>query len=133
MFPVDELILAEDYDTESAFRRSYGSLKPGYLRIYPKGANMSGFHEILLVAVILLAILFVPRMMPRKIENRPKQPPLVLSRNKRLAITASVLFPVAVAGFLQPWRKDLILFAYFGLGPVILGWLLYWIITGRKK
>ncbi len=94
---------------------------------------MSGFHEILLVAVILLAILFVPRMMPRKIENRTKQLHLVLSRNKRLAIAASFLFPIAVAGFLQPWRKDLILFAYIGLGPVILGWLLFWIITGRKK
>ena len=93
---------------------------------------MSGFHEIILVAVILLAILFVPRMMPRKIENRPKQLPLTLTRNKRLALTASVLFPVAVAGFLQPWRKDFILFAYIGLGPVILGWLLYWIKTGRK-
>ena len=94
---------------------------------------MSGFHEILLVAVILLAILFVPRMMPRKIENRPKQLPLTLTRNKRLALTASVLFPIAVAGFLQPWRKDLILFAYIGLGPVILGWLIYWIKTGRKQ
>ncbi len=94
---------------------------------------MSGFHEILLIAVILLAILFVPRMMPRKIENRPKQPPLMLSRNKRIAIAASVLFPVAVAGFLQPWRKDLIPFLYMGLGPVFLGWLFYWIKTGRKK
>ena len=94
---------------------------------------MSGFHEILLVAAILLAILFVPRMMPRKIENRPKQTPLVLSRNKRLAIAASVIFPVAVAAFLQPWREDLYPFLYIGLGPVFLGWLLYWIKAGRKK
>jgi len=94
---------------------------------------MSGFHEILLVAVILLAILFVPRMMPRKIENKPKQAPLVLSRNKRLSITASFLYPIAVAGFLQPWRNNLIPFLYIGLGPVILGWLLFWIISGRKR
>ena len=94
---------------------------------------MSGFHEILLVAVILIAILFVPRLMPKKIENRPKQPPLVLSRNKRLAVTASFLFPVVVAGFLQPWREDLVQFLYIGLGPVILGWLVYWIKAGRKK
>ena len=94
---------------------------------------MSGFHEILLVAVILLAILFVPRMMPRRIENKRNKPPIVLSRNKRLAITASVLFPLAVAGFFQPWREDLIPFMYVGLGPVVLGWLLYWIKTGRKK
>jgi len=94
---------------------------------------MSGFHEILLVAVILLAILFVPRMMPKRIENKPKQPPMVLSRKIRLAITASFLFPVAVAGFFQPWREDLVPFLYVGLGPVVLGWLVFWIITGRKK
>jgi hypothetical protein len=94
---------------------------------------MSGFHEILVVAVILLAILFVPRMMPRKIEHMPKRPPVVLSRNKRIAIVASFVFPAVAAAFFQPWRKDLILFLYFGLGPVVLGWLLYWIITGRKK
>lgn len=94
---------------------------------------MSGFHEILLVAVILLAILFVPRMMPRRIENKPKQQPLVLSRKMRLAIVASFLFPVAVAGFFQPWQEDLIPFVYVGLGPVVLGWLVYWIKTGRQK
>ena len=94
---------------------------------------MSGFHEILLVGVILLAILFVPRMIPKRIDNKPKQVPIVLSRNIRMAIAASFLFPIVMAGFLQPWRKDLIPFLYIGLGPVILGWLLYWIKTGRKK
>jgi len=94
---------------------------------------MSGFHEILLVAAILLGILFIPRMMPRKDAQTSTRPVLVISRNMRVAIAASVIFPTIVAAFLQPWRKDLILFIYAGVGPVLLCWLLYWVLTGRKK
>ena len=94
---------------------------------------MSGFHEILLVAAILLAILFLPRMMPRKNVQTSTRPAIVISRNMRVAIAASVLYPVVTAAFLQPWRKDLILFLYAGMGPVLIGWLLYWVFSGRKK
>lgn len=94
---------------------------------------MSGFHEILLVAAILLGILFVPRMMPRKGTQAPARPAMVITRNMRVVIAASVIYPAIVAAFLQPWRKDLILFLYIGLGPVLLGWLLYWVFTGRKR
>lgn len=94
---------------------------------------MSGFQEILLVAVILLGILFVPRMLPRKGAQTTARPAIVISRNLRVAIAASVIYPIVAAAFLQPWRKDLILFLYAGLGPVSLGWLLYWVFTGRRK
>ena len=94
---------------------------------------MSGFQEILLVAVILLGILFVPRMLPRKGVQTSTRPAIVISRNLRVAIAASVIYPAIAAAFLQPWRKDLILFLYAGLGPVLLGWLLYWVFSGRKK
>ncbi|MFC1876967.1 hypothetical protein ACFL2E_06830 [Thermodesulfobacteriota bacterium] len=94
---------------------------------------MSGFQEILLVAVILLGILFVPRMLPRKGVQTSSRPAIVILRNLRVAIVASVIYPAVAAAFLQPWRKDMILFLYAGLGPVLLGWLLYWVLTGRKK
>ena len=94
---------------------------------------MSGFHEILLVAAILLGILFLPRMMPRKDAQTSPRAVMVISRNLRIAMAASVIYPAVAAAFLQPWRKDLILFLYIGLGPVLLGWLLYWVFTGRKK
>jgi len=94
---------------------------------------MSGFHEILLVAAILLGILFLPRMMPRKGAQTSPRPVMVISRNLRIAMAASVIYPAVAAAFLQPWRKDLILFVYIGLGPVLLGWLLYWVSVGRKK
>ena len=94
---------------------------------------MSGFHEILLVAAILLGILFLPRMMPRKGAQTSPRLVMVISRNLRIAMAASVIYPAVAAAFLQPWRKDLILFLYIGLGPVLLGWLLYWVYAGRKK
>jgi len=94
---------------------------------------MSGFHEILLVAAILLGILFLPRMMPRKGAQTSPRPVMVISRNLRIAMAASVIYPAVAAAFLQPWRKDLIFFLYIGLGPVLLGWLLYWVYAGRKE
>ncbi len=94
---------------------------------------MSGFHEILLVAAILLGILFLPRMLQKKGAQASTRPAIVISRNLRIAIAASVIYPIVAAAFLQPWRKDMILFLYAGVGPVILGWLFYWVFTGRKK
>ena len=94
---------------------------------------MSGFQEILLVAVIFLGILFVPRMLPKKGAPTSTRPAIAIPRNLRVAIAASVIYPIAAAAFLQPWRNDLILFLYAGMGPVLLGWLSYWVFTGRKK
>ncbi len=94
---------------------------------------MSGFHEILLVAAILLGILFIPRMMPGKNVQTSRRLAIVISLNMRVAIVASALYPAVTAAFLHPWRKDLILFLYAGVGPVLVGWLLYWVFTGRKK
>jgi hypothetical protein len=88
---------------------------------------MTGFQEILLVVAILLGILFVPRMMPRKASQTPTRPTVVISRKLRIAIAASVIYPAIAAAYLQPWRKDLIIFLYAGVGPVLLGWLLYWV------
>ena len=94
---------------------------------------MSGFHEIMLVAAILLGILFLPRMLPRKVAQTSTRPAIVIARNLRIAIAASVIYPIVAAAFLQPWRKDLILYLYAGVGPVLMGWLFYWVFAGRKK
>ena len=94
---------------------------------------MTGFQEILLIAAILLGILFVPRMLPGKASQAPARPPIVISRKMRVSLAASVVYPAVVAAFLQPWRGDPILFIYAGAGPVVLGWLAYWVLSGRKK
>jgi hypothetical protein len=50
-----------------------------------------------------------------------------------MAIAASVIYPGLIAAILQPWKGDLARFLYLGLGPVVLGWLLYWVMDGFKK
>jgi hypothetical protein len=94
---------------------------------------MSGLQEILLIAVILMGILFLPRILPTRTEQRPKNPVAFLSRKMRVAIVASIVYPAIAALFLQPWNRDVMTFMYAGFGPVALGWLGYWAFTGRKK
>ena len=97
----------------------------------------SGIQEILLLVAIILGILFLPRILNRgqgKTVAAPRRE-VVLSGKMRLAVAASILWPAALAAFLQPWKDDLFPFLYMGLGPVALGWIFFWIFTGfrRKK
>jgi hypothetical protein len=92
---------------------------------------MPGYHEILIVVAVVAAVIFIPRVM------HPRQPiqPQIRSRKKpsgirRAAIALSVVYPLVLAAILQPWDNDLVTFLYVGLGPVILGWLLYWVYRG---
>ena len=93
----------------------------------------SGIQEILLLVIIILGILFLPRILNRgqgeKKAVAPK-PAAVISGKMRLAIAASVLWPVVTAAFMQPWKNDLFSFLYIGLGPVALGWIIFWVYTG---
>lgn len=94
---------------------------------------MSGVNEILLVAAIVAAIFFVPRMMPAKRQIPIARRPVVMSAKARLAVAASVVYPFAAAAYFQPWKNDLVIYLYLGVGPVALGWLLYWVYTGLRK
>jgi len=42
-------------------------------------------------------------------------------------------YPVLAAAYFQPWQKDPILFCYVGVGPVVLGWLLFWVASGFRR
>ncbi len=92
----------------------------------------SGIQEILVLVAIILGILFLPRILNRGQENRAVAPKgmVVLSGKIRMAIAASVLWPAVIAAFMQPWKNDLFLFLYIGLGPVLLGWIIFWVYTG---
>lgn len=95
----------------------------------------SGIQELLVLVIIVLGILFLPRILNRG-QARPAvaaKPLVVLTGRLRLAIAASVLWPAIIAAFLQPWKQDLFPYLYFGLGPVALGWAVYWVFTGFKK
>ena len=92
----------------------------------------SGIQEILVLVAIILGILFLPRILNRSQGNRAvaPQPAVVLSGKMRLAIAASILWPAAMAAFIQPWQDDLYPFLYIGLGPVAVCWMLFWVYTG---
>ena len=95
----------------------------------------SGIQEILVLVIIILGILFLPRILNRGQENRPtvSRPAVVVSGKMRLAIAASVLWPAVMAAFIQPWEKDLSRYLILGVGPVALIWITYWVLTGFRK
>jgi len=95
----------------------------------------SGIQEILVLVVIILGILFLPRILNRGQEKRPAvpRPVIVISGKMRLAIAASFLWPAVMAAFMQPWEKDLSRYLYLGVGPVALVWIVYWVLTGFRR
>lgn len=96
----------------------------------------SGIQEILLVGAIVAAIFLIPRMTAsRKPTTRvvPQPGPAVISRGIRIAIVLSIFWPAAWAFFLEPWQHDLTGFVIVGIGPVLAGWSLKWILAGKTK
>ncbi|WP_319409813.1 hypothetical protein [uncultured Desulfosarcina sp.] len=101
-----------------------------------KDLMFSGIQEILLIVLIISGIFLVPRMM----NPRPSPPKVVLRRpaltfswTLRLALIVSILWPVACALFFKPWQHDVIPFATVGLGPVVIGWSIKWVLAGIKN
>jgi hypothetical protein len=96
---------------------------------------LSGVQEILVIVAILMAIIFLPRIAGR---NRPQSTkrsrPLFsrihLSGRRRLALLATLLWPLGMALYLEPWRSSLIPFLSYGLGPVLLCWGVWWVMVG---
>ena len=95
----------------------------------------SGIQEILVLVIIILGILFLPRILNRGQEKRPAvpRPVIVVSGKMRLAIAASVLWPAVMAAVIQPWEKDLFRYLFLGVGPVAVIWIIYWVLTGFQK
>ena len=95
----------------------------------------SGIQEILVLVIIILGILFLPRILNRGQEKRPvgPKPAFVNSGKMRLAMAASVFWPAVMAAFIQPWEKDLSRYLYLGVGPVALIWIIYWVLSGFRK
>lgn len=95
----------------------------------------SGIQEILVLVIIILGILFLPRILNRGGEKPAGQvkPAVVLTGRMRLAIAASVLWPALIAAFMQPWKQEPTPYLYLGIGPVAIVWILYWVLTGFRK
>ena len=99
---------------------------------------MSGFQEILVIALIVLALFLVPRMRqpsrsspPATVEKGTGTP--LLGGRARLAIFVSLVWVGLAAAYFRPWRSQWFPFAYVGLGPVILGWGVLWVFKGFRK
>jgi Na+/H+ antiporter NhaD/arsenite permease-like protein len=95
---------------------------------------MLGLQEILIISAIVVGAIFLPRMVNQnKPAPRRVRPQKKLSGKGRLAIAATIVFPLVMAALLQPWHNDPITFLYICVGPVMLCWLLFWVWQGYRR
>jgi hypothetical protein len=96
---------------------------------------MSGIQEILVIVLIILGILFIPRITGKSATPQPSSfsKRLRLSGLTRLAIVDSILWPLGFAVYYRLWQGHSTAFYVYGLGPVISGWSLYWVMAGFIK
>lgn len=96
----------------------------------------SGIQEILIIIIIFLGIFIVPRMMKTKPTPQPqmlRHPDLKWSWTLRLAIVGSLLWPACCALYIKPWQQNATRFTMLGLGPVVIGWSIKWVLAGIKN
>jgi hypothetical protein len=95
----------------------------------------AGIQEILVLIIVILAIFLAPRLLSRdgaSETNEPSVPRMLsaLTGRLRLALVVSLVWPLLVAGYYEPWETGFATFIYVGIGPVILGWSIRWVIAG---
>lgn len=99
----------------------------------------SGIQEILVLVIIILLIFIAPRILTRQRPSSPAAPtvarfPIRVTGRLRLAVVATILWPLIIAAYLRPWHSaHLSAYLFLGLGPVLLGWAIAWVIAGFKK
>jgi hypothetical protein len=98
----------------------------------------SGLQEILLILLIVLAIVFLPRIIGRRqtpvaTGRGRRRPYLELSGPLRLAILGSIAWLFLAAVYFEPWHRDLPPYLYAGAGPVAVFWGVLWIVAGFRK
>jgi hypothetical protein len=98
----------------------------------------SGVQEILLLIVIALAIFALPRLLPRKANDRTGRTDsggftARLTAWTRLGILASFGWVLLATGYFKPWAGGWLLFVYIGVFPVLVAWGFRWVIAGFKK
>ena len=64
---------------------------------------------------------------------KPKPAAALLRGRTRLAILLSLMWVGLAAAYFQPWRSEVMLFIYLGLGPVLLFWGILWVLKGFRK
>lgn len=91
--------------------------------------------EILVIIAIALAIFMLPRLTGKRVEKGGSALKSVSQINGwlRLAIVASALWPASAAFFFKPWNNHWPVFLYAGVGPVVLLWGVFWVLSGFRK
>ena len=94
---------------------------------------MSGIQEILVVLVVILILFYLPK---RTNGSRPRKTgglSVTLSGKVRLALLISFIWLACTAYLLPPWQDKIFPFLYLGIGPVVLGWGISWVVFGFRK
>jgi hypothetical protein len=98
---------------------------------------VSGIQEILLIVLLILALLILPRIFSSKRTPVPARPTRVgrlpLSGKFRLAILISFLWLFVLSAVYVPWRGQWLAFLYAGVGPLIVAWGLFWVVSGFRS
>ena len=114
-----------------------GTILVSWRQSIPVQASMfSGIQEILLILIIVTAIFLLPRMIKPRQTPQPvmlRRPAFRLSWPLRAAIVLSVIWPAACALYFKPWQQAIVPFAAIGIGPVVVGWSLNWIVSGMRN
>jgi hypothetical protein len=102
-------------------------------------------QEILVVAAVAAAIIFIPRLLGRKSSSQAERQPvrqpqtgntaskINLTGWMRLAILITIFWIAGCAAFLKPWEGEKFLFFYITLGPTLVFWGGVWVWFGYKK
>ena len=98
----------------------------------------SGFQEILLIGLIVLGIVFLPRLSGRRRipPNETRANPRTrvhLTGFLRLAIFVSIAWLLTTAAYLEPWDRPGQQYFFVGAGPVALFWGILWIAVGFRN
>ncbi|SLM30517.1 conserved membrane hypothetical protein [Desulfamplus magnetovallimortis] len=99
---------------------------------------LAGIQEIFTILLIIVCIIFVPRLFRAKEPQTLKigsgsTSGLSLSWKMRLGIVLSFIWPVVAGLFFRPWESRLPLFVAAGFLPVAAGWAFLWIFNGVKR
>ena len=101
---------------------------------------LAGIQEILSIGLIIVCIIFLPRLFGTNASKRSSKRKnsshrvQSISGTMRLAIVFSVLLPAGAALFLKPWANGgWLIFIAVGILPVIIGWAGAWVWRGFKK
>jgi len=99
---------------------------------------VSGIQEITLIAVLILAILYLPRLVSgkRPVTSDGSNSRFSLRRlsgSVRLALVVSCLWIFIAAVLIKPWNEQIMMFLYLGIAPVIIAWSVWWVILGFRR